>query len=209
MAACAFGKQGVFGVQLHAELKVISRRAVFAKSYMAGGHTSHCAAVGVQNLCRREARENIDAQIFGLLRHPLDHIAQRHHIAAVVVEIARHQPAWRGGVACFRKDQQFIAGDRLQQGRAECFPIGKQFVHGARVHHGPRKNMRAGLRAFFNHHHRHVFGLRGGLLFDADGGSQTGGTAADNDHVVIHGLARTVLFKPLSCCHISLKSLSM
>ena len=102
MSARAFGEQGVFGVQLHAELKVVSRLTVFAQTDMAGGHAAHGTGVGIQNFCCREAGKNIHTQVFGLLRHPLDHIAERHHIAAVVMEIARHQPTGCGGVACFR-----------------------------------------------------------------------------------------------------------
>ncbi|GAB1382238.1 hypothetical protein MASR1M50_05570 [Burkholderiales bacterium] len=57
--------------------------------------------------------------------------------------------------------------------------------------------MRARLRAFFQHHHRHVLALFGGALLDADGGRQAGRPGADDDHVVFHGFARAVLLDDL------------
>ncbi|EWS66143.1 hypothetical protein Y695_00576 [Hydrogenophaga sp. T4] len=39
MAARAFGKDGVFGMQLHAELEAVVRQAVLANAKVAGGDT--------------------------------------------------------------------------------------------------------------------------------------------------------------------------
>ena len=120
MPARTFGKQGVFGVELHAELEVVGGFAIFANTKIARSNTFDgglaavfgCVVV-VEHFCRRETGEYLYAQTFSVGRHPLDHIAQRDHVATVVVEIAGHQPAGRAGGAGFAQHQQIVACDDL------------------------------------------------------------------------------------------------
>ena len=112
MPARTFGKQGVFGVELHAELEVVGGFAVFANTKIARSNTFDgglaavfgCVVV-VEHFCRRETGEYFYAQTLRMGRHPLDHIAQRDHVATVVVEIAGHQPAGRAGGSGFAQHQ--------------------------------------------------------------------------------------------------------
>ena len=142
MPARTFGKQGVFGVELHAELEVVGGFAVFANTKIARSNTFDgglaavfgCVVV-VEHFCRRETGKYFYAQTLGMGSHPLDHIAQRDHVATVVVEIAWHQPAGRAGGAGFAQHQQIVASDGLVQGCTQLFPVGNEFVHGFGVHH--------------------------------------------------------------------------
>ena len=63
-----------------------------------------CVVV-VEHFCRSETGEYFYAQTLRMGRHPLDHIAQRDHVATVVVEIAGHQPAGRAGGSGFAQHQ--------------------------------------------------------------------------------------------------------
>jgi len=94
-----------------------------------------------------------------------------------------------------RQHQQFVARDSLAQWCPHGLPIRKQFIHGAGIHDGARQDMRARLRAFFNHHHRYLFVGLCGQLFDANGGGQSSRPSTNHYHVVFHGIARAELFK--------------
>jgi len=77
--------------------------------------------------------------------HPLDHVAERHHVAAVVVQVAGQQPVWRALGVGFAEEQHIVARDFLVQRAAEFFPVGDEFGHGLGVHHRARQNVCAGL----------------------------------------------------------------
>ena len=68
MTAGTFGEQRVFAEQLHAAGEGILRLAVPSDAHVAGGDAAHRALFVVQNFGRGEARVNLDAERFGLLR---------------------------------------------------------------------------------------------------------------------------------------------
>ena len=201
VAARAFGKDRVLAVQLHAQLEVLGRFAVLADAHVAGGHAAHLAVVGVEHLGRRKAREDFHAQVLGLLRQPLGEGAQADDVVAVVLEALGQEHVGRAHAAAFAQEHHRVVGDRLVQRGAEFFPVGQQLVQRARVHDGARQDVRAGLGALFEHHHRDFFLVLRGQLLQADRGGQAGGAAADHDHVVFHGFARAVLRENLFWGH--------
>jgi hypothetical protein len=73
-------------------------------------------------------------------------------------------------------------------GGVALLPVGQQFVEAARLQHGAGQDVRADLRALLDQADRHLpAGLRGELL-EADGAGEPGGSAADDDHVILHSL---------------------
>ena len=73
-------------------LEAIVWRAVLADADIAGGYALDAALLVEQHLGSGEAGKDLDAQALGLLCEPLDHVFERDHEAAVVVQVARHQP---------------------------------------------------------------------------------------------------------------------
>jgi hypothetical protein len=73
----------------------------------------------------------------------------------------------------------------------------------ARVHDGARQDVRAGLGALLQHHHRDLLACARELL-QADRGRQAGRAAADHDHVVFHGFARAELGQDFFVRHVGL-----
>jgi hypothetical protein len=137
-----------------------------------------------QHFCRSEAGEDLHAQALGLLRQPLNDMAQLHHIATVVVEVARHQPVRHATAAGLGEEQHVVARDRLVQRRAELLPVGQKFGDRAQVHHRAGEDVRARLGAFLEHDHRRI----GVELLHADRGGQACRPAAD--YVVVHRFPR-------------------
>ena len=68
MAARAFREERVLRVQLHAELEVVGRLAVLSDAHVARRDAFDRAVVVIQHLGGRKAREDLDAERFGLLR---------------------------------------------------------------------------------------------------------------------------------------------
>jgi len=104
--------------------------------------------------------------------------------------------------AVTRQEQELVIGDRLFERRSKLLPPGQQFVECSRVHHRTTEDVRPGLRSLLEHHDRDLLALHLGELPDAYGRSQPGRPAADDHHVVLHGLARTVLFEELGRGHL-------
>ncbi|MNR24282.1 hypothetical protein D3C85_1413530 [compost metagenome] len=61
--------------------------------------------------------------------------------------------------------------------------------------------MGTGLRAFFQHDDGQFLAFFRSQLFQADGGGQATGAAANHHHVVFHGLAGAVLGQDFIICH--------
>ena len=145
MAARTFGENGVFRVQFHADLEAVHGFAVFAHTQIACGHPFDRSVFVVEHFGSGKSRENLDAQCLGLFAQPFGDRAQADHIAAVVVEVARHQEIGRALGAGFAQNQQVVAGHGLVQWRAEFFPVGKQLGDGLGVHHRAREDVGAWL----------------------------------------------------------------
>ena len=86
MAATAFSKEGVFGMQFHAELMCVGGLAVAADAHVAGGDTFDAAVFVEQHFSGGKAGENLHAQCFGLLAHPAHDVTEADNIVPVVLE---------------------------------------------------------------------------------------------------------------------------
>ena len=201
VAACAFGKHGVLAQQFHAELEVVGGLAFLADAQVARGHAAHRAVFVVQHLSRREAGEDFHAQGFGLLGQPLGDSAQAHDVVAVVVCKGGQQRVGHAKARLLAQEDVGIVGDGLVQRGALGLPVGDQLGQGLGVHDGARENVRAGLRAFFQHDHGHILAVFSSQLLEANGCRQTGRATAHDHHVVLHGFAGTVLGKNFFVCH--------
>ena len=195
VAPSAFGEHGVAAMQFHAELKAALRLAVFAEPKVAGGHALDRAVIVVEHFSRREAGKDLDPQGLGLLRHPANHVAQADDVVAVIPEAVRQQKFRRGARTGFIQEQELVLRDLLLKRRAERVPVGQQFVERARIHDRAAEDVGAGLRALFENHHGHLGTSRRGALFEPDRRGQAAGPAAHDHDVVVHGFARTILFK--------------
>jgi hypothetical protein len=89
VTTCALGKDGVFAMQFHAQLKVGCRFAFFADAHVASSHSFDCTFVVVQNFRSSKAREDFDTECFSLLTEPACHIAQADDVVAVVLKALR------------------------------------------------------------------------------------------------------------------------
>ncbi len=99
VAAGAFGEQGVFAVQRHAQLKLIGGLAVFAHAHVAGGHAGHGAVVSEQNLGGGKTRKDFYPQGLGLLGQPAHQLTQADDVVAVVIKTLGQQPRRRAALA--------------------------------------------------------------------------------------------------------------
>lgn len=96
MTACAFGKQGVFGMQFHPELERVGRLSMTINSHVAGSNPFHRSIVVIEYFRSGKAWENFNTEGFSLLTQPTNDIGQRDDIIAVILEAGRqHQ------VGCF------------------------------------------------------------------------------------------------------------
>ena len=67
--------------------------------------------------------------------------------------------------------------------------VGEQFVERARVEDGAGKDVAAEFGGFFDQADAEVVPARGRLLLEPDRRGQTGGAAADDDDVKLHGFS--------------------
>ena len=137
LAARAFGKQRVFAQQLHAQLEVFGRLAVFAHAHVARGHALDAAFFVIQHFGGGKAGEDFHAKLFGLRGQPARDVAQADDVAAVAVGKRRQQYAGhpRAAAVAVQKDIGFVR-DGLVQRRAFFLPVGNQLVQRSRIHDG-------------------------------------------------------------------------
>jgi hypothetical protein len=104
----------------------------------------------------------------------------------VVLEAARQHPVRRARGALLGEEKEAVLAHRDVQRRAFRFPVGEKLVQRARIHDRAGEDVRADLRALLDQ----ADGFRvGGELLEPDRGGETGGAAADDDHVVLHRFA--------------------
>ena len=123
MAARTFRKNRVGRQQFHTGLVVGGVSAIAGDSHITGQDTAHCAVFGIQNVGSRKAGENIYAQRFSLLSHPLHDIAQADNIVAMVLEAIRQQPHGCGAGTFFGQEKEFVFGHFHRDGGALRFPV--------------------------------------------------------------------------------------
>ncbi len=193
VAAGAFGKDRVLGVQLHAQLELARGLAVLADAHVAGGHALDRAVVVVEHLGGSKAREDFNAQCLGLLAQPLDHVAQANDVVAMVLEAGRQQEVGRAQGGFLTQEDHGVVGDGLGQGRALFLPVRDQLGQRTRVHDRAGQDVGTGLGALFQHDDGDILAFFGRQLLEADGRGQAAGAAANHHHVVFHGFARPVL----------------
>ncbi len=201
VATRALGEDRVLGVQLHADLEAVVRLAVLAHAHVAGGHALDRAVVVVEHLGGGEAGEDLHAQRLGLLAEPAHQRTQADDVVAVVLEAVGQQELGRRFRAGLVQEQELVGRHRLVQRRAFLFAIRDQLGQRLRVHHRAGQDVRAGLRALLEHHHRNLAAFERGQLLQPDRGGQAGGAAADHHHVVFHRFARAVLLEDLLGAH--------
>ena len=201
MPARAFAEQRVLRVQFHAELEVLGRLAVLADAQVAGRDAFDRAIVVVQHFGGRKAREDFDAERFGLLTQPARDVREADHVVAVVLEVIRQRPDRHALRAGFGQEQELVFGHVHRERRAFFLPVRDQFGDRARVHHRARQDMRPDLRAFFQYAHADLDAFLRRQLLQADRRGQAGRAAADDHDVVFHRLARAVLLNETYVCH--------
>ena len=189
-AAHALGDEDVFAVQFDAGLEVVGRLAVAVDAEDAGDDALHPAGGFVpDHMAGGHARIDLDAEGLRLFAQPARHIAQRRDVAALIVHDRRQQGHGQRSLTHRPEDHEPVLGHRRLQRRASVLPVGEQFVEGLGVDHGAGQDMAADLGALFQHGDGDLLSVLFRPLFQADGGGQAGGTAADDDDVIFHDLA--------------------
>ena len=122
----------------------------------------------------------------------------------MVLKALRQQEVGRAKRGLLAQKHHGVVGDRLVERRAQLFPVWNQLAERYGVHDGAREDVRAGLRALFQHHDRNFMAFFFGQLLQADGGGQAGRAAPHHHHVVLHGFARAMLGKNFIIGHVRL-----
>jgi len=135
MAVAALGEEGVFGMQFHAALIVVGVRAVAAHTHVAGGHALDRAGIVKQHFGAGEPGVDFHAQLLGLAAQPAAHVAQAHHVVAVVLEDGGQGKIGHLEAAGFGEEHETVFTDGLVQGGAVFLPARPQFIDGLRVHY--------------------------------------------------------------------------
>ena len=146
-SANAFGEQRVLRVQLHPFGVFGLVRSVLCNSHVAGCNALDRAIVVVQDLGRREARINLDAERLGLSTQPATDIAQADDVVAVVVQQRRHRPVRDAEAAGLRENEEAVLRDLRRQRRTLLLPVGDQLVERDGIDHRTREDMRADFRS--------------------------------------------------------------
>ena len=119
----------------------------------------------------------------------------------MVVQAGRQQEIRRPKRRFLTQEDHCVVGDGLVQRGSELFPVGEQLVERNRVHDRARQYVRAGLGAFFQHHHGYFPPTFGGQLFEAYRRRQSARSATNDHDVVLHGFAGTKLLDDLFWGH--------
>ena len=190
VATAALGEQGVLAAQLHARHVAILLAAIGGHAHVTDHDAAHRAIFTMQHFLGGEAREDLDAQLLGLLAQPARQVAGADDVIAVVV----HGP----GDQCIGDDLRFlvileqhdlVTGDGRLERCAAFGPVGEQLGQCTRFEHGAGQDVRADFRTFLDHADRQLLLGRVGLLHQSAGRRQAGRAGTDDDHVEIHEFA--------------------
>src|SRR5208337_2065100 len=184
--ARALREQGVFPPQLHAASEGRLWLAVPADPHVAGRDADDLALLAVQELGRRNAGIDFDAESFRPGGEPAGERPERADEIAVVVHEARHRPVRQAeGPRLGEIVEAILAHLRLERAFRIGAPIGNETVEADRVDDGAREDMRPDSRALFDEDDRPVRLP----LFEAYRRRQSRGAGADDDDVIFHRLA--------------------
>ncbi len=149
MATTAFGKHCVLGAQFHARHVAVFMGAVSGHAHVASDDAFNNAIFKDVFGCR-EARVDLDTQIFSLLTQPARYVTQRYDVVAIVVHWLRDSKV-RGF------DRFFIAGQEIHlitfnrgvQRSAHFFPVREQLSQCTVFNNSAGEDMCADFGAFF------------------------------------------------------------
>ncbi len=87
------------------------------------------------------------------------------------------------------QEQETVLADRRVERRVLLLPVGNKLVQRARIHDGAGEDVRADLRAFFQHAYADFTVRRRGKLLQTYRGGESRRSGADHDHVIFHYFA--------------------
>ncbi len=157
--------------------------AILADAHVAGGDARHAAFLVVEHLGRGEARIDLDAQRFRLLRQPAADIAEADDEVALVVHLRRRGQLDR---ARGRQIKEVILAHRRLDRSATLLPVREKLVERARLEHRTGEDVRTHLRALLDHADGELAVLLGGQLLQTDRGREPARPRPDDDHVELH-----------------------
>ena len=140
VAARALAENGHRCREVHARLKVIERRSVWADALVARADTTDRIAVPEQ-VHARKLWEDVDALLFGELSHPRAELAQADDRLAKVVHLWRHK--WRLEVARLGEKHHVVALDvPLYRDIIALPPVWHELIERKRIEHRAGELMR-------------------------------------------------------------------
>ena len=139
-------------MQLQPRLPVRLVAAVPRDAHVPGRDPLHRAVVVEQHLGRREAGEDLHAQLLGPPRQPAAQIAERAGVGSLVVQEGRGPQVRQDVFLLARQNPVKVLRHRRFGKRAvRLAPVGDQLVHRARIDHRSRHDVRADFRPLFQH----------------------------------------------------------
>mmetsp|Transcript_6161 Transcript_6161/g.15268 ORF Transcript_6161/g.15268 Transcript_6161/m.15268 type:complete len:259 (+) Transcript_6161:2149-2925(+) len=150
-------------------------------------------AVIVHQFVPREAREDLHAEVLGLLPQPAAQRPQRDHVVAHVVLLLgqKHVRQPHASAVVQQEEKRLALHGRVER-RAPLPPVRKQLLQGGRLEHVSGQHVRPDLRPLVDEADTQV---RLHLLCP-DGGPQPRRAAAHNHNIVLHHVALDVVVLP-------------
>ena len=136
---------------VHARLVVGLRLAVLVDAHVAGPDADDAVALG-QDLCRSEARIDLDPDCFALRRQPLHDVRERHDVVALLLEHRGRD----GGLdrALAGEEPEIVLRAGVLDREALLPVIGHELFDRPRVHHAARELVVADIGGFLDHEDR-------------------------------------------------------
>jgi hypothetical protein len=150
-AAHAFPEHGDLGEDVHAGLEGSLRLALLVHAHVAGAHADDAAALD-EDLVARKTRIDLHAGRLGALRQPLCHLAERHDVVALLLEIGRHDGCGDPALRVEEPEGRVVA--HVLGGKTLLVEVGDQLADRLRIHHAAREHVVAHVGALLEHQHR-------------------------------------------------------